>query len=115
VPPTVDDYIQAFPEDVRAVLERIRAAIHEVIPGAGEKISYGIPTITVDDKALIYFAGWKNHISVYPVPSAGGPVATELGPYVTAKGTLKFPLKQPIPIPLVQRVAQQLLADRAGS
>jgi uncharacterized protein YdhG (YjbR/CyaY superfamily) len=113
MPATVDEYLAGFPDDVRERLEQVRAAIHQAIPGAAEKISYGIPTITVDDAALIYFAGWKKHISVYPIPSAG-PVAAELGPYVAEKGTLRFLLRDPIPLPLIQAVARQLLADRSA-
>jgi uncharacterized protein YdhG (YjbR/CyaY superfamily) len=114
MPATVDEYLAGFPDDVRERLEQVRAAIHQAIPGAAEKISYGIPTITVDDAALIYFAGWKKHISVYPIPSGAGPIAAEVGPYVAEKGTLRFPLQDPIPLPLIQAVARQLLADRSA-
>jgi uncharacterized protein YdhG (YjbR/CyaY superfamily) len=107
---TIDEYIAGAPEDVRPVLERIRRTIHEAVPGAGEKISYNMPTITVDGQYLVYFAAWKHHISVYPIPRSG--LEDELAPYLAAKGTLRFPLKTPIPYELIGRVAQRLRDEK---
>ncbi len=65
---TIDDYVASFPSDVQDVLQEIRRTMHAVVPDAGEAITYNIPTITLDDRSLVYFAGWKRHVSVYPIP-----------------------------------------------
>ena len=65
---TVDEYIASFPSAVQHVLQEIRRTMHTVVPGAGETISYNIPTITLGGGPLVYFAGWKRHVSVYPIP-----------------------------------------------
>ncbi len=109
---SVDDYIASQPATLQPVLQEIRARIHAVLPGAGEKISYGIPTITLDGHYIVYFAAWKHHISVYPAPHGDRNLLAELAPYLTGKGTLAFPLREPIPYELIVRVATQLAADR---
>lgn len=111
---SVDEYIATFPAEVQVVLERVRETIHGVVAGAGEKISYQIPAITLDGKSLMYFSGWKNHISVYPIPPVSEALATEIEPYLAGKGTLKFPLSKPIPYDLIARVAQAFVASRAA-
>ena len=108
---TVDDYIASFPEDVRAILGRVRRTIQKAVPAGAEKISYGLPTITLDGRPVVHFAGWKHHISLYPVPAADEAFEREMAPYLAGKGTLKFPLKDPIPYDLIGRVAS-LLARR---
>ncbi|MEV6417802.1 DUF1801 domain-containing protein [Kribbella sp. NPDC051718] len=65
---SVDEYIATFPAEVQEILEQVRRTIHGVVSGAGEKISYQIPAITLDGKSLLYFSGWKKHISLYPIP-----------------------------------------------
>jgi uncharacterized protein YdhG (YjbR/CyaY superfamily) len=110
---SVDEYIASFPGDVQLVLEQVRQTIHGVVPGAGEKISYQIPTITLDGKALMYFSGWKHHISVYPIPPVEGELATAIEPYLAGKGTLKFPITAGIPYDLISRIAQAFVASRA--
>lgn len=109
---TVDEYIASFPEEVREILEQVRRTIHAAAPGAGEKISYQIPTITLDDKPLMYFSGWKAHIAVYPLPPLDDALATAIDPYRSGKGTLKFPLNKPIPYDLITRLAQAFVAAR---
>lgn len=111
-PASVDAYIDAFPEDVQTVLQKVRLAIHDAVPGAGEKISYQIPAITLDGKVLIYFSGWRKHIGVYPIPETDAAFARELEPYRAGKGTLKFPLAEPVPYDLIGRVAARFLAQR---
>ena len=112
---TVDEYIASCPEDVRTILERVRRTIREVVPDGEESISYQIPTVKLAGKSLIHFAAWKHHLSVYPVPDEDEALHRELAPYLAAKGTLKFPYDKPIPYPLIERVAQALLAQRRGS
>src|SRR5262245_58962432 len=109
---TVDEYIASFPPDVRTVLEEARRAIRRAVPGAGETISYGIATFTVDGRYLVYLAGWKHHVSVYPVPSGDEALDAAIAPYRAAKGTLKFPFNKPVPHDLIGRVAARLLAQR---
>jgi uncharacterized protein YdhG (YjbR/CyaY superfamily) len=103
---TVDEYIASFPPDVRDVLEKVRRTIHAAAPGAGEKISYNIPTVTLDGRPLIHFSGWKSHIAIYPVPPAEAALTEALAPYRSGKGTLKFPLNRPIPYPLITQITQ---------
>ena len=111
---TVDEYIGSFPDDVRILLEEIRRRIRAAVPGAAETISYQIPTFTLDGSAFVYVAGWKCHIAVYPIPTGDEALEQELAPYRAAKGTLKFPLTQPIPYDLIERVAVLLAADRTS-
>ena len=110
---SVDEYIGSFPADVREVLEEVRRTVRAVVPEAGEKISYQIPTVTLDGKALLYFSGWKEHIALYPIPPVDDALAAEIEPYRSGKGTLKFPLKQPIPYDLITHLTQASVAARA--
>ncbi len=105
---SVEEYLDSFPPDVRSALEEMRAAILGAVDGAQESISYNIPTVRVDGRPVVHYAGWKQHLSLYPVPAGDEDLARELGPYVAGKGTLKFPLDQPIPRDLVARIAKQL-------
>jgi uncharacterized protein YdhG (YjbR/CyaY superfamily) len=111
-PSTVDGYIAGFPHDTRAMLEDVRATIRGAVPSAREAISYGIPTFQLDGRDIVYFAGWKGHISVYPLPHGDPELVREMAPYRAGKGTLRFPLTQPIPYSLIGRVAAQLVAER---
>ena len=110
---TVDEYIASYPAEVRGVLEQVRRTIRAVVPEAGEKISYQIPTITLADKPLLYFSGWKSHISLYPVPPADDELSAAIEPYRSGKGTLKFPHNKPIPYDLIARVTRAVLASRS--
>jgi len=109
---TVEEYIGSFPAAVQDILREVRRTIQGAVPGAGERISYGIAAFTLDGRDLVYFAAWKKHISVYPVPGEDADLARELTPYLAAKGTLKFPLGQPVPYPLIGRVAVVLAQQR---
>lgn len=111
----VDAYIAAQPAEVQPVLQEIRSRIHTALPDAGEMISYGIPTITIAGHYVVYFAAWKHHISVYPVPRGDEDLLVAIRPHLTGKGTLKFPLGKPIPYELIGRVAGQLAADRGNT
>jgi len=110
---TVEEYIGSFPSEVQDILREVRSTIHGAVPAAGERISYGIAAFTLGGRDLVYFAGWKKHISVYPVPTEDAELTQELTPYLAAKGTLKFPLGQPVPYPLIGRVAAVLASQRA--
>jgi uncharacterized protein YdhG (YjbR/CyaY superfamily) len=113
-PATIDDYIDTFPTDVQAILEQVRRRIGSTLPTADEAISYGIPTFTIGGRYLVYFAGWKHHISVYPVPAGDATFEQEIEPYRAGKGTLKFPLAKPIPYHLIERVAALLMEERTS-
>jgi len=112
MPETIEEYIASFPPDVRTVLEEARRAIRAAVPNAGETISYGIASFTVGGRHLVYLAGWKHHISVYPVPEGDDALEAAIAPYRAAKGTLKFRLNKPVPYDLIERVAARLLAQR---
>ena len=109
---TVDEYIASFPPEVQRTLEEVRAAIRAVVPGTEERISYGIPTFALNGRYVVYFSGWKRHVSVYPIPDADPELAQAIKPFMAGKGTLKFALDKPIPIELIQRVAARLLEQR---
>lgn len=104
---SVDEYLATLPEGTRAVLERVRGAIRKGLPDAEEGISYQIPAYRLHGKAELYFAGWKQHFSLYP---ASGPLieafADELSPYVISKGTIRFPLDEPVPVKLIEKLAR---------
>lgn len=108
----MDAYISAQPEATQQVLQEIRRTIHAAVPDAGEVISYGIPTITIDGHYVVYFAAWAHHISVYPVPRGNEGLAAELAPYLSGKGTLKFPLAKEMPLDVIAKVAAQLAVER---
>ncbi len=109
---TVDAYIASFPDDVRQSLEAVRQTLHAAVPGAGERISYQIPTLTLDDRSLVHFAGWKRHLSLYPGPDGDADLERELAPYRSGRGTLRFPLNEPMPLDVIARVARCLVDQR---
>ena len=105
-PNNIDEYIAGFPKTTQKVLKQVRATIKKAVPTAGEKISYGIPTFTLNDRPLIYFAGFKNHISLYPAPRGNEIFKKELSGYKGGKGTVQFPLDKPIPLSLITRIVK---------
>jgi uncharacterized protein YdhG (YjbR/CyaY superfamily)/predicted RNase H-like HicB family nuclease len=106
---TVDEYLAKQPVSTREVLETVRKAIRKAVPLADEVISYQIPAFKVDGRAVVYFAGWKEHFSLYPVTA---PVLakfkTELARYEVSKGTVRFPLSEPVPVKLIERISRVL-------
>lgn len=104
---SVDEYIASQPEIVQGVIERVRSAIRKAVPEAVEAISYNIPTYKLPGGPVLYFAGWKQHFSLY---SATATVVAafkkDLAPYVVSKGTIRFPLAQPVPVKLIGRIAK---------
>ncbi len=111
---TIDDYIATFPDDVQAILGEIQRTIRQAAPEAVESISYQIPTYKLNGQPLIYFAGWKHHISIYPLPAGDASFEAELDLYRSGKGTAQFPLDQPIPYDLIRKMVELHLA-RIGS
>jgi uncharacterized protein YdhG (YjbR/CyaY superfamily) len=109
--PEVDEYIATAPESTRTALVRIREIVHRVVPDAGEKISYKIPTFTLDDRYFAYMAGYVNHVSLYPVNTLPG-LDDEIAPFLSGKGTMRFSLGEPVPYDLIERVVVALSERR---
>jgi uncharacterized protein YdhG (YjbR/CyaY superfamily) len=109
---SVDDYIDSFPTDVRSVLQAARDTIDAAAPGAQESISYGIPTFSIAGRPVVYLAGWKKHISIYPIPELDETVEPQIAPYLSGKGTAKFGLGKPIPYELITVLVERLVAQR---
>lgn len=101
----IDAYIANFPKHVQDILRAIRALVREVAPDAQEKINYGIPTFTLNGN-LVHYAGFKTHIGFYPTPSGIEKFKKELSKYEGAKGSVKFPLDQPIPYDLIRKITE---------
>jgi uncharacterized protein YdhG (YjbR/CyaY superfamily) len=108
---SIDEYIAACPEGTHERLQAIRAAIKKLAPEAKEKISYQIAAFELNGKNLIHFAGWKKHISLYPIPTGDEAFKEEASKYADGKGTMKFPLDEPMPMKLVTKVIKLHLAQ----
>ncbi len=104
-PRTIDEYIAGFPPDVQAILQKIRATIRKAAPGAEETIKYRMPTFTLNGN-LVHFAAFKQHIGFYPVPSGIERFREELSAYEGGRGSVQFPLDQPIPYGLISRIVK---------
>ncbi len=103
-PKSVDEYISALPKDTQKVLIILRKTIKDLAPQAVESISYQMPGYKLNTKVLIYFGGWKDHIAIYPTASKLETVLPEVAKYRTGKGTLRFDLKNPLPLDLIQKI-----------
>jgi uncharacterized protein YdhG (YjbR/CyaY superfamily) len=104
---SVDDYIATQPEDVQAILQRVRTTIRKALPGAEEVISYQTPAYKLPGGAVLYFAGWKRHYSLYPATDQlVEEFKDDLAPYEVNKGTIRFPLSQDVPVKLIERIAK---------
>ncbi len=101
---TIDAYIQTFPKDVQAILQKVRQTIQKAAPDAVETISYQMPTFKLNGKGLVYFAAYEKHIGFYPIPSGMKAFEKQLAPYKQGKGSVQFPIDQPIPYDLVRRI-----------
>ena len=102
---TMDEYINTFPEDVRTILNELRQEIKEAAPEAEEAINYQMPTFTLNGN-LVHFGAFKDHIGFYPTPSGIEAFKKELAPYKGAKGSVQFPIDQPLPLPLIRRIVE---------
>ena len=109
---SVDDYISSFPPDVQTVLQAVRATIHAAAPGAKESISYQIAAFSIGGRPVVYLAGWKKHISLYPVPDLDETLEPQVAPYLAGQGTAKFPLAKPIPYELITVLVGRLVEQR---
>jgi uncharacterized protein YdhG (YjbR/CyaY superfamily) len=103
---SVEAYITQAPEPSRAILKSLRVRIHEWVPNAEESIAYGMPAYKINGKPLIYFAGYKNHIGIYALPNAHNHFKKELSGYKQGKGSVQFPLSEPLPFDLIQKIVE---------
>lgn len=110
-PATIDAYIAAFPEDVQAILQRIRAVIRELAPEATEAIKYQIPTFVLNKTNLVHFAAFKQHIGFYPTPTGTEQFQQALVGYKVAKGSIRLPLDQLIPYDLIRDIVAFRVAE----
>jgi uncharacterized protein YdhG (YjbR/CyaY superfamily) len=112
---SVDEYIAAQPDAVRDILEHVRAAIRKALPAAEEVISYSMPTYRLHGDRLLYFAVWKKHYAIYAATEkVVAAFHDELAAYEIDKGTIRFPLSQPVPVKLIERIAKFRAKEVAG-
>ena len=105
-PKDIDEYIAGFPDDVQAILQKIRTTIRKAAPAAEETIKYRMPTFTLKGRYLVYFAAYKKHIGFYPAPIGNAEFEEELSAYESGKGTARFPLDRPVPYDLISRIVK---------
>ncbi len=114
----IDAYIAKFPPAVQKVLRQMRAAIGRAAPQAKEKISYAMPAFELNGN-LVYFAGYKNHIGFYATPTGHAAFTKELSRYKTGKGSVQFPLAEPLPVKLIEKMVEfrvkENLAKKTGA
>jgi uncharacterized protein YdhG (YjbR/CyaY superfamily) len=102
----IDDYIAGFPKDIQAMLNQIRATIKKSAPTAEEAIKYAIPTFVLHGRNLVHFAAFKNHIGFYPTPTGIESFQKELSKYKQGKGSVQFPLDEPMPLTLITKIVK---------
>jgi uncharacterized protein YdhG (YjbR/CyaY superfamily) len=112
-PTSIDAYIATFPKDVQVILEQVRATIRAAAPEAKETIGYSMPAFTLHG-ALVYFAAFKNHIGFYPAPTGLEAFKEDLSAYKGGKGSVQFPLDQPMPLDLITRIVQYRVAQNVA-
>lgn len=100
---SIDEYIADFPVETQQILNQLREDLQQLVPNAKQKISYAIPTFTLNGN-LIHFAGYKNHIGLYPGSKAIEVFADDLKGYQTSKGTVQFPIEKPLPMDLIKKI-----------
>jgi uncharacterized protein YdhG (YjbR/CyaY superfamily) len=105
-PSNIDEYIANFPKETQIILENIRTTIKKIVPESEETISYAMPAFKLNKKALVYFAGYKNHIGFYATPTGHKEFKEELSNYKRGKGSVQFPLDKQIPYDLIKRIVK---------
>jgi uncharacterized protein YdhG (YjbR/CyaY superfamily) len=109
----VDEYIASFPKQTQEALQLVRTTIQNLVPEALESISYGIPAFNFKKRYLIYFAGYKTHIGMYPAPVAEESFKDSIAPYKSGKATVKFPLNAPMPLDLIEKIVTFRIAQNS--
>ena len=105
-PNNIDEYIAAFTTEVQAMLQQVRNTIRKAVPDGEEDIRYAMPTFRLNDKNLVHFAAFKNHIGFYPTPTGIESFKKELSKYKQGKGSVQFPLDQPMPLKLITEIVK---------
>jgi uncharacterized protein YdhG (YjbR/CyaY superfamily) len=111
---TIDDYIKAWPQEIRERLESIRRLVRRLAPDAQEKISYQMPTFDLDGN-LVHFAAFKCHIGLFPTPSGVSAFEKELAGYEHAKGSIRFPLDEPLPLKLIEKIVRFRVKEKRAA
>lgn len=107
----VATYLASIPADARAALQKLRKVIRAAAPGAEERLSYGIPAFSLDGRPFLWYAAWKHHCSVYPIPAVMRAPAPDLKAYETSKGAIRFSPQKPPPAALVKKLVKARLAE----
>lgn len=110
-PTNIDEYIAGFPKETQIILKKIRTTIKKLVPKSEETISYGMPAFKLNNKALVYFAGYKHHIGFYATPTGHKEFKIELSIYKQGKGSVQFPLDKPMPYDLIKRIVKFRVAE----
>jgi uncharacterized protein YdhG (YjbR/CyaY superfamily) len=108
-PSTVDEYVDSLDGDAQRIAIRFREIILRAAPGITEAVRYKMPCFLVDGEYLVYFGAWKNHIGLYPIPRLGNDLEAEIDAYRSAKDTVQFRYKDPVPWDLVERLIGELV------
>jgi uncharacterized protein YdhG (YjbR/CyaY superfamily) len=114
-PATIDEHIGAFPPEVQTILQQVRRTIQRAAPAAVETISYGIPTFDLNGKHLVFFAGWKRYVSVYPLPAGDAAFQQEIARYKQGKGSIQFPYRDGVPFELIEKIVTLLAAEKPAA
>ncbi len=108
----VREYLDALPMDARKALRTVRAVVRKTVPAAVEHFSYGVPGFRMDGQPLVWYAAFRSHFSLYPMGSAiRHAQAAALEGYETSKGTIRFPLSEPVPVALVTKLVKARAAE----
>ncbi|GGI44206.1 uncharacterized protein YdhG (YjbR/CyaY superfamily) [Agromyces flavus] len=114
-PQTVEDYIASFPDDIADRLRRTRAAILAEVPHPEEKMRYGIAAVMLGGRYALHFAGWKQHIGIYPVPTLPDPLESEVAPLRSGKDSVTFTHSVELPDALISRITAAIVSRRAAA
>jgi uncharacterized protein YdhG (YjbR/CyaY superfamily) len=111
---SIDEYIKGFPPGIQKLLKQVRSTIKTASPEAEETIKYAMPTFTLNGGNLVHFAAFKNHIGFYPTPHGIEAFEKELSAYKGAKGSVQFPLDQPMPLQLISKIVKYRVAQNVA-
>ena len=112
-PKNIDQYMEGLPTGTKKMLQQIRSTVKKTAPGVEEVISYSIPAFKFNKKVLLYFAGWSDHVSIYPVPKANATLQKQISRYQTGRGTLQFPLDKPLAVKLDSSIVKMRVKENA--
>lgn len=110
-PKSTDEYISSFPKETQILLQEVRKTIKNVAPEADESISYGMHAYKLNGKVLVYFAGYKNHIGFYATPTGHAEFTEELAKYKQGKGSVQFPINEPMPLDLITKIVKFRISE----